>query len=66
MWKYLIAIITHRPKFYRGTTDKFCRNLTARGRRIRIWGFAIGPIMIAFHLLDLTNVSNRKPITNSK
>lgn len=60
MFKYIKAFFTHRPKLYRGTTDKFCRNLTARGRRIRIWGIAIGPFMIAFHLLDLTHVQDRR------
>lgn len=55
MWKYIKALFTHRPKFYRGTTDKFCHSLTAKGRRIRIFGFAWGPFMIAFHTLDLTN-----------
>lgn len=62
-FKYLHAVLTHRPKFYRGTTDRFCHNLSEKGRRIKIFGFAQGPIMIAFHVLDLTNV---KPPVKSK
>jgi len=61
MWKHIKALFMHRPRLYKGSTDKFCRNVTTRGRRIRIWGIAIGPFMIAFHLLDLSYVN---PPTN--
>jgi predicted GIY-YIG superfamily endonuclease len=56
MWKYIYALFTHHPKLYRGTTDRFCHRLTAHGRRIKIFGLAWGPLMLAFHVLDLKNV----------
>lgn len=56
MWKYIAALFSHHPKIYRGTTDRFCSRLIANGRRITIRGFAWGPFMIAFHVLDLNQV----------
>ena len=58
MWKYILALVNHRPKLYRGTTDRFCRNLTPEAA-IRIWDLP-GVYLIAFSLLDLTNVQNRR------
>jgi hypothetical protein len=58
MWKYIKAFFTHRPRFYRGTRETYCSNI--KGRRIRIWGIAVGPFMLAIHLLDLPNVQSRR------
>jgi hypothetical protein len=60
MWKYIKALFTHHPKIYRGTTDAFCKKLTANGRRITIRGLAWGPFMIAFHVLDLRNAKPKR------